>query len=684
MNNVCPHCNTPIRSGAQFCSGCGNKFTRSAKIKPVTLSPGTQLKKRYEIRNVLAPGSFGAMYEAWDLDLNRACVLKENLNLSLQAQHEFKRKAKILAALNHPNLPNVSDYFELPHAGHYMVMEFVEGENLESLIQRQGAVTEKDAVEWISQAADALIYLHNQQPSLIHGEIKPSHIWLTANGRVLLTNLVDGKIDNHSADGHVTPGYSSPEQYGKGKIDGRADMYGLGATLYALLTGQKPPESVLRLMDQAKMPTLFAQGTPQKRPSASLQQVIERAMSLRPQERYQSMAEFKAALNASQSRVHPVPVPPNQARPVPVPPNQAHPVPVPPHNHSAKGNINSRKRTRRTKATTRSSLKPLYWIVAGVALFLLTLMATVLWVFNVQEEANAQALATTEALATNLTEESQTALALVTAEAQQIAWQAEQTATAQSQAVATLEPQLTATALAIETLQAQQMVTAQAAFQKADQTAIAQASAEAVAVLPTEATITATTPTVTSTPTSLPIDGLGTIEANKSQLFGPQSGSLIHLDNNFAESKFAFVDLTDFIVEATFLNPYPTTTGSWDYGFMFRNAGANEQFRLTIDSEERWALSNRSGEDSTLIDYGELPTLNLNEGASNQIKLIGQENKGWLYLNGDFITELHLSARTTAGDISITTGVYAGNEINGDATVYEGFTVWSISQQSDE
>jgi len=156
----------------------------------------------------------------------------------------------------------------------------------------------------------------------------------------------------------------------------------------------------------------------------------------------------------------------------------------------------------RGTTTTPSSLKPLYWIVAGIGLLLLLLMGRVFLVFNMPQKANTQAISTAAAYATTLTEENKATFALVTAEAPQMAWQAEQTATAQSQVVATLQPQQTASASAIETLQVPQMVTAQVAFQKAQQTAIAQATAEAVAALPSEPTIIETIPSA-ATPSAV-------------------------------------------------------------------------------------------------------------------------------------------------------------------------------------
>ncbi|MBN2550836.1 MAG: serine/threonine protein kinase, partial [Anaerolineales bacterium] len=203
----------------------------------MTLSPGQTLNNRYRIVTLLGQGGFGAVYRAWDLNLERPRALKENLDTSEAAQRQFKREAQLLSDLSHPNLPKVIDHFVLPGQGQYLVMEYVEGEDLQQMLERQGPLTEAQALDWIGQVCEALIYLHSQTPPVIHRDIKPANIKITPQGKAM---MVDFGIAKASAAGQkttvgaraVTPGYSPPEQYGQGTTDAQSDVYALGATLY--------------------------------------------------------------------------------------------------------------------------------------------------------------------------------------------------------------------------------------------------------------------------------------------------------------------------------------------------------------------------------------------------------------------------------------------------------------------
>ena len=130
------------------------------------LSPGQVLNNRYRIVSLLGQGGFGAVYYAWDLNLERPRALKENLNASSEAQRQFKREAQMLCDLAHPRLPRVIDHFIIPNpeggAGSaYLVMDFVEGEDLQQLLDRTGGpLPVEQALTWIGQVCDALIYLH--------------------------------------------------------------------------------------------------------------------------------------------------------------------------------------------------------------------------------------------------------------------------------------------------------------------------------------------------------------------------------------------------------------------------------------------------------------------------------------------------------------------------------------------
>ena len=309
---LCPKCKNPNRVSARFCATCGAPLlvgvADSAPVPSdtVPLPSGTILQGRYRIEGLLGKGGFGAVYRAWDLSLSRLCAVKENLDTSSEAQRQFAREATVLASLNHTNLPRVTDHFIISGQGQYLVMDFVEGQDLISMVERHGLPPVEQTLEWLGEVMDALVYLHSRQPPVVHRDIKPANIRITPgdelhrNGKAMLVDF--GLVK--ASDPHtkttlgaraVTPGYSPPEQYGQGHTDSRSDIYALGATLYALLTGQDPPESVLRIGRDILSPV--EQFNPNVSPAIG--RVILRAMSLSPDQRYQTVVNLRSDLNAA-------------------------------------------------------------------------------------------------------------------------------------------------------------------------------------------------------------------------------------------------------------------------------------------------------------------------------------------------------------------------------------------------
>lgn len=319
--NICPQCKTPNRASARFCSECGEPLISGLPAAPgadaaiedeaATLAgPGSTLKaddqseitlqSRYRLESELGRGGFGAVYKAWDLNISRPCAVKENLDPSLEAARQFAREASVLANLSHPHLPRVTDHFSIPGKGQYLVMDYVDGEDLASILERDKEVPVQQAVEWALQVADALEYLHEQEPPVLHRDIKPANIRITRKNRAMLVDfglvkLYSPGMQTTLGARAVTPGYAPPEQYGKGKTDARTDIYALGATLYHILTGVEPLESVQRVSGERMPPPM------QLNPKipAPLSQAIERALALDPAQRFQSVREFRQALRAS-------------------------------------------------------------------------------------------------------------------------------------------------------------------------------------------------------------------------------------------------------------------------------------------------------------------------------------------------------------------------------------------------
>ena len=264
------------------------------------LQTGTILNNRYRIVMLLGQGGFGAVYRAWDLALKRPCAVKENFETGQQARDQFQQEASVLANLSHPNLPRVTDHFTLPGQGQYLVMDFVDGHDLDLIINQNGPLPVRDAVQLISQIAEALDYLHSLPRPVIHRDIKPANIRVRPDGRSFLVDFglvklyATQMVTNAAARG-ITLGYSPPEQYGQGGTDARSDVYALGATLYSLLTGLVPQESVARAArDTNPQAHLVESSVPQ-----SVSAVIARAMALDPNQRYPRRLDFKNALQAA-------------------------------------------------------------------------------------------------------------------------------------------------------------------------------------------------------------------------------------------------------------------------------------------------------------------------------------------------------------------------------------------------
>jgi len=274
------------------------------------LNKGQVLQNRYRIVTLLGQGGMGAVYRAWDLNLSIPVAIKENLDSSPAAQRQFSYEANILARLSHPNLTRVTDYFFIQGQGQYLVMDFVEGEDLESMANRQGALPETKVLPWILQVCDALDYLHHQSSPIIHRDIKPANIKIRPDGQVILVDFGIAKIyDVHQATTMgakaVTPGYSPPEQYGGAITDPRSDIYAVGATLYRLLTGQPLPESIARSVGSATvLPP--RQLNPQIQPAT--EKAILRSIELAAGRRFQNAADLISALTIQ--ALPPVTVPP--------------------------------------------------------------------------------------------------------------------------------------------------------------------------------------------------------------------------------------------------------------------------------------------------------------------------------------------------------------------------------------
>ena len=224
----------------------------------MTLEQGTLLNGRYRIVDILGQGGMGSVYRAMDENLGVEVAVKENLFTTDEYSRQFRLEAVILANLRHPNLPRVYDHFVLGEEGQYLVMDYIEGEDLRQRMERVSSIPEEDAILIGAAVADALTYLHTRKPPVLHRDIKPGNIKITSDGQVFLVDfglakLVQGSQATTTGARAMTPGYSPPEQYGTARTDPRSDVYSLGATLYAALTGVIPEDGLARVMDNVQL-----------------------------------------------------------------------------------------------------------------------------------------------------------------------------------------------------------------------------------------------------------------------------------------------------------------------------------------------------------------------------------------------------------------------------------------------
>jgi Tol biopolymer transport system component/serine/threonine protein kinase len=252
----------------------------------------------------------GSVYRAMDENLKAAVAIKENLFTTEEYVRQFHLEAVILANLRHPNLPRVYDHFTLGDEGQYLVMDFIEGDDLRFRMERTGTISEDDAVQVGAAICDALAYLHSRHPPILHRDIKPGNVKLTPDGHVFLVDFGLAKIYQSETQATttgaraMTPGYSPPEQYGTARTDPRTDIYSLGATLYASVTGVIPEDALARAMDNAQLTPLRTRTPKATRRFAA---AIEKAMAVDPSDRFQTAEEFKKALLSAASKTQRIP-----------------------------------------------------------------------------------------------------------------------------------------------------------------------------------------------------------------------------------------------------------------------------------------------------------------------------------------------------------------------------------------
>lgn len=275
----------------------------------MTLERGALLHKRYRIVEILGQGGMGSVYRAVDENLGVDVAVKENLFTTDEYARQFRLEAVILANLRHPNLPRVTDHFVIGDQGQYLVMDYIEGEDLRQRMERMGNITEDEAILIGAAICDALAYLHTRKPPILHRDLKPGNVKITPDGHIFLVDfglakVLHGSQATTTGARAMTPGYSPPEQYGTARTDSRTDIYSLGATLYAALSGIIPEDGLARAMDNTQLTPLRKRNS---KVSRRLAATIERAMGIDPADRFQTAEEFKRSLLGSKTKTQLLP-----------------------------------------------------------------------------------------------------------------------------------------------------------------------------------------------------------------------------------------------------------------------------------------------------------------------------------------------------------------------------------------
>src|SRR4026209_475599 len=271
------------------------------------LTPETILQGRYRIVRQLGQGGMGAVYEAIDQRLDTTVALKETLFSDERLRKQFEREARLLARLHHPALPRVSDHFA-EGDGQFLVMQYIPGDDLsEMMTRKRGPFPADQVLTWADQLLDALDYLHTQDPQIVHRDIKPQNLKLTARGQIILLDFglakgQVGEISRVTTSASIfgyTPNYAPLEQIQGLGTDARSDLYALAATLYHLITGVKPPDALTRaaaLVNGQSDPLLRAsEANPAVAPEVNA--VLSKAMAQNREQRHANAADMRRALH---------------------------------------------------------------------------------------------------------------------------------------------------------------------------------------------------------------------------------------------------------------------------------------------------------------------------------------------------------------------------------------------------
>lgn len=256
--------------------------------------PGSVIFEKYEILKLIGRGGMSRVYLAMDTRLNKQWVIKEvdrrgRSRKTRACADAVLAEAALMKKLDHPALPRIVDILETDKL-FYIVMDYIEGENLDSILKQKGPLSPGQVRIWSEQLAQVLDYLHSLDPPVIYRDLKPANVIISPTGNV---RLIDFGIAREYKAGKArdtcilgTPGYAAPEQNGWQQTDARSDIFSLGMTMYSMLTARKPPGIRQQAGIDRRIPEEFAV-------------IIRRCTMIDPDRRYQSCGELLQDLENS-------------------------------------------------------------------------------------------------------------------------------------------------------------------------------------------------------------------------------------------------------------------------------------------------------------------------------------------------------------------------------------------------
>ncbi|MCL4869018.1 MAG: protein kinase [Anaerolineae bacterium] len=631
---------------------------------------------RYEVESELGRGGMAVVYKARDPRFDRMVAVKV---LPREFMHDpqfigrFIREAKTIAALDHPAIVPVFDYGE-EDGQPFIVMRYMPGGSLAEKLDN-GPLPLEQATVIIQRLSSALNRAHSQ--GIVHRDLKPNNVLFDQYDDAYLADFgiahvssAAGTTSSLTASGSMlgTPVYMSPEQiHGDSQLDGRSDIYALGIIYFQMLTGRVPytgdtATKILMKHIMEPVPNLH-----EIRPDLPVecQDVISRAMAKKPEQRFTTADEMATAITVINDRVRfaeynsgtgisgttPFPAAAGTlarpATPLPVPgtprPRTPSPLPALPQSPAA-----ARETPPPVEVFVPSGGTSI-WVWLGLGALLLFCLGGIavatIWGFGSLASSGTN---TPTLQPSAVVDVEGTAIAEATA-----AFIAEQGALSTAQAG-------TATALFRPTITPGPTLTPPPSRTPTStpDAVIAEGTPAAAATLaPTRPASTAIT---------LP------------PIFGPVSGELVHDDDDFIESYPVDTNSRDFILQADFGVPFTALVGTWDIGFIFRQAEGDNAMRLVLRSTGYWSLNNRVGRTDNFIVEGNVSQfVNLRTNQTNKITLIAHGDRGYFLLNDNFVAVLDLSDNLSVGDVALGTGFYGAGEKEGYATTFADFYIWS-------